>query len=163
MFGRTQDSKQDSKKSSDENYTVSNNCFSMSLGSDWVDESHYAFRGPECDGIEHSININIEQNPEINELKAFAQFQIESLKNNLSGFQELKSAESLTDSGLPAYEYVYKWEPVPHTVIYQKMFFIMTERTAYKLLTTFSKKSWKMIGAEIDKIMRSFVPFLAMK
>lgn len=137
-------------------YAVLNNRFSFKLPPEWKDQSVYRFEGPVEDGIQHAIIVTIEQDVEVPSLERFAELQIKSLETDLQGYQELKRGPLVLESRIPAYEVVYKWLPVKDRKVYQRAVWVVLNNTGYMLLATFSKKSWKTRGLEVDKILMSF-------
>jgi len=148
-------------KSEDKNqrpveYTILTNRFSMSFPPDWEDRSYYRFEGPVEDGVKHTIIVTIENNVDVPNLEQYADLNIKAVEKDLQGYQELKQGPVTLDSRVPAYELVYKWVPVKDRQVYQRVIYILINKTGYILTATFSKKTWKMLGTEINKILMSF-------
>jgi len=137
-------------------HTILNNRFMLKFPADWHENTVHSFEGPEEDGIKHNILLTIENNVEVLELEKYAEMQIKALEDELQGYHELKRGQITLDSKLLAYELVYRWSPIEDREVYQKAIYILANRTAYALTATFSKKTWKTIGPEVDKIMMSF-------
>ena len=139
-------------------YTILNNKFSLRIPATWEDKSVYTFEGPEEDGIRHNIWVTIENNVEVPELEQYAQMNIQATETALQGYRELKRGPLTLNNRQPAYELVYRWSPVADREVYQRVMYVLKSRTGYILTSSFSKKTWKMLGTEIDKIFRSFTP-----
>lgn len=148
--------KSEEKTQRPEEYTIINNRFMLKIPQDWQDNTVYSFEGPEEDGIKHNIIVTIENNVEIPELERYAEMRIDAVANELKGYNELKRGLIKLNNRIPAYEVVYKWCPVDNRVIFQRVIYILHNSTGYTLTATFSKKSWKTKGPEIDKILKSF-------
>jgi hypothetical protein len=148
--------KSEDKKKTPAERTVVNNRFSFKLPPEWKENTVYSYEGPEEDGIKHNILINIEHNIGMSDLEKYAAIQINGIENELQGYFELKREETKLDRGLSAYELVFKWYPVENVEIYQKIFYVLSNNTGYCITATFSKKTFKMMGAEVDKILKSF-------
>lgn len=148
--------KQDKKSPHRSDRTVINNRFSLKLSEDWKDQSVYRFEGPQEDGIQHAIVVSLENDVEIPSLEKYAELQIRSLETELQGYQELKRGPLVLNNQLPAYELVYKWVPVEDRKVYQRAVWILFNNTGYMISATFSKKTWKIFGPEVDKIIKSF-------
>lgn len=146
------------KKQQDQsfNYTILNNRFTLEIPQEWEDHSIYRFDGPINDGIKHNIIITIENNVEVPNLQHYVEMNIKTLKMGLQGYIELKQAPFILNNGISAYELVYKWIPVDNREVYQKVIYILINKTGYILSATFSKKTWKTMGPEVDKILKSF-------
>ena len=153
IFGSSIDDKRQSR-----DHTVLDNRFVLNIPADWTDKSIYKFDGPQDDGIKHNIFVHIENNVEIPDLERYADMQIKVVASELQGYHELKRGQIVLNNRLPAYELVYKWCPVEEIEIYQRSIYILHKETGYILTATFSKKTWKTRGTEIDKILKSFTP-----
>ena len=151
IFGSSIDDKRQSR-----DHTVLNNRFVLNIPADWTDKSIYKFDGPQEDGIKHNILVTIENQVDIPDLERYADMQIKAVETELQGYHELKRGQIFLNNRLPAYELVYKWCPVEEMEVYQRAIYILHKETGYILTATFSKKTWKTKGAEIDKILKSF-------
>ena len=137
-------------------HTILNNRFVLQIPQEWEDQTVYRFKGPEEDGINHNILVTIENQVEIPDLQQYADTQIKAVETELQGYHELKRGQIVLNNRFPAYELVYKWCPVEDREVYQRAIYILHKETGYILTATFSKKTWKTKGAEIDKILKSF-------
>ena len=151
LFGSSIDDKRQSR-----DHTVLNNRFVLNIPADWTDKSIYKFDGPQDYGIKHNIFVHIENNVEILNLERYADMQIKTVETELQGYHKLKRGQIVLNNRLPAYELVYKWCPMENREVYQRVIYVLHKETGYILTATFSKKTWKTKGAEIDKILRSF-------
>jgi len=136
--------------------TVMSNSFSLLLPPNWEDHTVYLFKGPIQDGIEHQINVTVEHNVEINDLGQYVELQVDAMRSGLKSYHELKLGPIRLADNTPAYEIVYKWQPTDEREIYQRVIYVLSGRDAYSMVTSFSKKTWKLIGQEVDKILMSF-------
>lgn len=136
--------------------TVINNRFTLKIPTDWQDKSIYSFEGPEEDGIRHNIFVSIENDVNILDLERYAESNIQAIEEGLQGYQELKRGPVSLASGNPAYELVYRWSPAENRELYQQAIYVLYDNTGYTLTATFSKKTWKMLGTEVKKILLSF-------
>ena len=141
---------------------IKNNKFFLNILPDWTDNSVYTIEGPVDDGLKHSILITIDHDIAITDPCAYARINIVSLENELQGYRQLKQEMITLDNELPACEVVCKWNPSENRQVYQKVFYVINKKTGYILTATFSKKTWKMRGEEVDKIMKSFQPGIGM-
>ena len=148
--------KPEKKKQPSAGAIILNNKFSLQVSATWQDKSVYTFEGPEEDGIRHNIWVTIENNVEVPDLERYAQMNIQATENALQGYRELKRGPLTLNSRQPAYELVYRWSPVADKEVYQRVMYVLHNKTGYILTSTFSKKTWKMLGSKIDKILRSF-------
>jgi len=144
------------KKQASSGYTILNNRFALQFPGTWEDKSVYTFEGPEEDGIRHNIWVTIENNVDVPDLERYAQMNIQATENELQGYHGLKQGLLTLKNRHPAYEHVYRWSPVENREVYQRVMYVLKNNTGYILTATFSKKTWKILGSEIDKIFRSF-------
>jgi hypothetical protein len=134
------------------------NGFAIDMPEGWQDETIYTLTGPIEDGIKHNVSINVEQNVEVDSVTEHADRQIEALTAQLQGCRLLKRGEIMLANGLEAYEAIFRWCPTEEVQLYQQQVYVLFENTAYTLTTTFTKKSRKTKGPEVDHIMMSFRP-----
>jgi len=133
-----------------------NNCFALNLPQGWLDQSVYRFVGPEEDGVQQNIMVTVEHDVVHADLDQYAQINIHAVEQTLQGYHELKRGAITLDSGQTAYEIVYKWTPVKERTVYQRVLYILEGKIGYILTASFSKKTWKTNGPEIDHILKSF-------
>jgi hypothetical protein len=135
---------------------VLNNRFSMMLPAEWEDHSYYRFEGPVEDGVKHGIMVTLENHIQAPGLEQYAALNIKALETELQGYQALKQGPLVLDSGMPAYELVYRWTPMKDRTVFQRVIYILAGNTGFVLTATFSKKTWKMLGPTVGKILMSF-------
>ena len=134
------------------------NGFTLNLLEGWADTSMHVVTGPVSDFIQHNITIDVEHDVEIPTLEAYAMIQIEFLKVQLKDFQLLKQDMVTLQVGLPAYRVIYKWQATSERPFYQEQLYIVYNKIGYRLTATFSRKTRKMFGQDIERIMLGFVP-----
>ena len=139
----------------DAGYRLIDKRFSLDLGPQWVDRSIYRFEGPQEDGLQHYITVTIESDLAVTDLEPYALLQIKALESELSGYHELKRGPLLLASRMPAYELVYQWCRAEGVELYQRHLWVLHERTGYALMAAFTKKTWKLMGDAVDRILRS--------
>jgi len=130
--------------------------FSMNMSSEWIDKSIYSIEGPEDDGIKHNIRVNIEDNVEVLDVATIARDEIMGLANALDAFQELYQGPVRLNGSLPAYEFLYKCMPVEKREVYQRMMFVLAKQSLFTLTVSFSEKTFKRFGPQVDSIYKSF-------
>ena len=135
---------------------VEDSRFSMVLSSEWVDKTSYIIVGPEEDGIQHNIMVKIEDNAEVLDVATLAQEKIKELSIALEAFEELNEGPVQLNESLPAYEVLYKWMPNGKREVYQRMMFVLSEQSVFTLTVTFSEKTFKRLGSQVDSIYKSF-------
>lgn len=136
-------------------YRLIDKRFSLDLGPQWIDRSIYRFEGPLEDGLQHYISVTIEGDLALTDLEAYADIQIKALASELQGFHELKRGPLLLTSRQPAYELVYQWCPAEDVELYQRHLWVLHTGTGYALTAAFTKRTWKLMGDAVDRILRS--------
>lgn len=133
--------------------------FRMKLPSDeWTDRSLYTLTGPTVDGIQHNITINVEREPEAEDLAAFAEEQVESLEAALDNCRVLMVDPVELACGLPAHRAIYTWQPNDDLQLYQEQIYVMDDGDGFVLTSSFTRKTRKQLGAAVENMMLSFTP-----
>ncbi len=142
----------------DPNRLYYGNNFSIRQPEGWNDKTIHTLYGPIDDGIQHNIIISVEYGITCNTVEQYADIQIESLENNLKSFILLKRDKISLSNGFPAYKIVFRWYPTENMRLYQEQIFVLVNKTAYKLTSSFTKKTRKTLGRQIEQILMSFTP-----
>jgi len=134
------------------------NGFTVDQLEDWQDKTLYTITGPVTDGIQHNVIITIDNEVPFDTLVEYADWHIKALENELKGCTLLKKGETKLTNGTDAYEAIFKWYPTDELRIYQQQIFILIEKIAYKLTASFTKKTRKTLGPQVERMMLSFNP-----
>ena len=134
------------------------NRFNFSLGKDWTDETVYILGGPVTDGVQHNITIHVEPDVPTEALLDYADAQIQSLEAQLQQCRVLKRDQVELDMGLPAYRAIFTWYPAKDQRLYQEQLYVLHQQTGYTLTATFTTKTRKTLGPQVERIMLSFTP-----
>lgn len=134
------------------------NLFTLKLYEDWKDKTVYTVSGPVTDGVQHNIVVMVDPDLEVDNLRDFADWNIYTLENELKGCRLLKQEEISLANGLPAYKAVFSWYPTEELRIYQEQIYVISEKTGYKLTASFTKKTRKILGPQVERMMLSFRP-----
>ncbi len=132
--------------------------FKLKLYEDWQDKTIYSISGPVTDGIQHNITILIEKDVDVDSLQNLAEWNVQTLESELKSCLILKKGEITLNNGTPAYRVIYRWFPAEDMRLYQEMFIVLVEKTSYKLTATFTKKTRKTLGPQVERMMMSFEP-----
>ena len=132
--------------------------FILELPDGWQDKTIYTLTGPVEDGIQHSVLITLEQDVAFDSVREYAEWQISALEQELKGCKLLKKGSIALANGLPAYQAIFSWYPSETLRVYQEQIFVLAEKTAYKLTATFTKKTRKTLGPQVERMMLSFSP-----
>lgn len=132
--------------------------FTLRLYDDWRDKTVYSITGPVTDGIQHNITVSVEPDVATDNLKEYAEWNLEALEGSLKSCRILKQEETALKNGTPAYRAIYKWYPTEDKRIFQEMILVLVDKTGYKLTATFTKKTRKTLGPQVERMMLSFEP-----
>jgi hypothetical protein len=114
--------------------------------------------GPVEDGIQHNLIIIVEEDVPFDSLLEYADWQIVALEAELKGCRLLKREEISLANGIPAYRAIFRWYPTDELRVYQEQIFVLVGETGYKLTTTFTKKTRKTLGPQVERILLNFQP-----
>jgi hypothetical protein len=134
------------------------NQFQMNLYDGWEDQSVYTFKGPDEGGVKHNLLLNIDRDISGIDLTEYAEQKIEGLQEGLQGMEIVNQGEKQLKNGIPAYEVVFKWIPTPDNILFQKQVYLVVDNKGYTFTASFSKKTLKTIGNEVDAMINSFKP-----
>ena len=134
------------------------NQFNISLPPGWEDQTVYSYKGPDDSGVQHNLVLMIDDDLETSDLASYAKMSIETLKDTLSGLEIMGEREMELKSGHKAYEVVCKWIPAENKTLIQKHVFMIIDNKAYNFTASFSKKTIKTIGPQVDEMINSFNP-----
>jgi hypothetical protein len=132
--------------------------FTINIYEDWHDKTIYTITGPVTHGIQHNIVINIEPDIEIDSLDHYVDWQVSSLEEQLKACRLLLKEKITLNNGIPAYRAVFSWYPTDDLRVYQEQIYLLHEKNAYKLTASFTKKTRKTIGPQVERMMLSFSP-----
>ena len=135
-----------------------NNRFKIDLPDGWDDQTIHYFMGPEESGQQHSLSLQVDTHPNSDELEEYARDRVDQVLESIPGAEVLKEEEKQLPNGASAYEVVYKWVPSENKVVFQKMVFVQHGKTMYNFNGTFTKKTIKTLGVEVDRMIAAFVP-----
>jgi hypothetical protein len=134
------------------------NSFTINQLEDWEDKTLYTLLGPVTDGIQHNVIIDIEKDSPFESVEEFADWHIKTLESELKSCMLLKRGEKKLTNGTNAYEAIFSWYPSDEIRIYQQQIFVLVNKTAYKMTASYTKKSRKTLGPQIERMMLSFNP-----
>jgi hypothetical protein len=134
------------------------NQFRFDLPDGWQDQTVYHFRGPVIDDKEHRLMLIIDRSLQQTDVKEFARLRTQPVVEALQGVEVLKDEETTVSGCYPSYEFVYRWMPAEGMRIYKKHVFVLREGGGYSIEIEFSKKSYKMLGSQVKKMIESLLP-----
>jgi len=130
--------------------------FSLRVPDEWKDATVHRFSLPRDDGASDDIIVTVDHQPTPPGLKEYAQTAMRAMERTLKGYKLLKRGEMVLDARLPGYEVVYRWQPTDGVKQYRQMVFVFANQAAFSICVTFTKKAWKVRGAEIGKLIKTF-------
>lgn len=137
--------------------TTTNNQFRINLPEGWEDHTAHTFMGPEVNGVLHILTLVIDQHIGDSDLYDFALDRIDPVRSSLQGLETLKEEERTLASGVPVYEWVYKWVPSADKVMFKRHVYMIIGKKGYTFSATFSKQTMKTIGVEVEQMINTFV------
>jgi hypothetical protein len=158
LFRKKESNQKETDQVIDPNRMYRGNSFSIRQPEEWNDKTVHTLFGPLEDGIQHNVMINIEYGITCDTVEQYADIQITSLENSLKSYVLLKRENMSLYNGFPAYKIVFRWYPAENIRIYQEQIYVLADKTAYKLTSTFTKKTRKTLGPQVERILMSFIP-----
>jgi hypothetical protein len=123
-----------------------------------VDKTIFTLSGPVTDGIQHNITITAEHDLLGERLRDYADINVQALEEELKSCRILLREDIRLGNGTPAHRVIYKWYPTEKLRIYQEMILLLAGESGYKLTATFTKKTRKTLGPQVERMMLSFEP-----
>jgi hypothetical protein len=124
----------------------------------WQDKTIHTLTGPVVDGVQHNVLITVEPGVAFDSVREYAEWQIGALEAELKSCRLLKKGGLVLASGLPAYMAIFSWYPAEALKVYQEQIYVLHEKIACKLTATFTKKTRKTLGPQVERMMLSFNP-----
>lgn len=138
--------------------TDNNTNFKLNLPDSWENNTVYTYMGPDDSGLQHILNLTIDTYVETDDLSEYAKERINIVLENIHSAEVLLEEERTLDNGHQAYVCVYKWSPSAEQIIYQKLVYMIINNIGYNFIANFTKKTFKTIGIEVDRIINSLTP-----
>lgn len=133
-----------------------NSLFQLTLPEQWKETTIHTFEGPHDSGVQHNLVLLIDPAvPKKSDLKEYARKQSGTTKETLPGFALINETAKTLQSGVPAYEIVYKYVPADGVELFQKQVFVIIEDKGYIFSATFSKKTLQTVAYEVEEIINS--------
>jgi hypothetical protein len=132
--------------------------FTLDCAEGWHDKTLFTLAGPVTDGIQHTVLITVEQEAPYESVREFAEAQIAALEGELRACRLLKKGPLTLASGLPAYQAIFSWYPAAGLKVYQEQVYVLDSGRACRLTATFTKKTRKTLGPQVERMMLSFSP-----
>ena len=132
--------------------------FTLALADDWTDATVFILSGPYTDGVQHNVTVVIDSAGGVGSLTEYVDLQVRPLDESLTSCRILLREPTQLANGMPAYRVIYSWHPIEGRRLYQEQLYVLHEGVGYKLTATFSKKTRKTLGPQVERMMLSFEP-----
>ncbi len=132
--------------------------FTLALPEAWQDRTVYSILGPLNDDFQHNITINVNPDAPFDSVDAYAREQVSALEGALQGCRVLKDEPVFLTNGMPAHRAIVAWYPTDDLKIYQEQVYVLHDTTGYCLTASFTPKTRKTLGPEIERVMLGFNP-----
>ena len=132
--------------------------FGADLPIGWRNQTVYHFRGPEIDGMPHTLVVTVDRELQEPDIGRFAQRQTDPIKQNLQGLEILKDEATTIAGGNETYEFVYKWIPGEDVRLYQKYVFVFKDGMGFTISSSFNKRSFKMLAVQMKELIENILP-----
>ncbi len=130
--------------------------FTIERPEGWKQNTVHLLLGPVVDSIQHSIIVTADEELDCKLLSDYAEMQVTALEQQLIGYRLLKREDISLADGTPAHKIVFRWDPTDQFPIYQEQIYVFVDGMGYKITASFSRKTRKIYGKEMEKIMLSF-------
>ena len=134
------------------------NSFTIGITEEWQDKTVYILAGPVSDGIQHNITIIVDPEVQVDSLEQYAELQTATVEQELKGCHLLLKDDKQLHSGIPAKRAIFKWYPSEEVRVYQEQLYVLHNTFGYTLTATFTKKTRKTLGPQVERMMLSFQP-----
>ena len=131
--------------------------WALALPPGWRDASTVTLAGPVVDGQPHQVTV-VTAEHDGRALERLADDQVEAVRHTLPGGAVLLRDRIALDGGAPAERVVFRWSPVPDRVLYQQQVYAVLGRHAVTMAASFTARSRRLVGPEVDRLMRSLAP-----
>ncbi len=134
------------------------NKFELKILDEWQDKTIFTLTGPVTDGIQHNVIITHEPDVEMDSVEEYGEWQIQGVLSSLKGCMLLKKGAKKLLNGMDAYEAIFSWYPTDELRIFQQQIYVLHEKVGYKITASFTKKTRKTLGPQVERMMLSFNP-----
>ena len=135
-----------------------NDRFRLTLPDSWKDRTIHYFVGPEDGGVQHILNLTIDQETETDNLADYVRDHLEQIVSTMPSAEILSEKKKVLSGGGEVCRAVYKWLTPDGRSVYQKLVYLKRGEVIYSFSANFSEKTLKTIGPDVDRIISSFKP-----
>lgn len=131
--------------------------FSKNLPEGWQDQSVFTFQGPDEDDNSHFLTLVVDRGAGDVELEEFAEERIDMELEALPDMVVLNSGVKSLAGGQQVYNVTYKWIGPDEKVVIRRQAFAVNDGSGFVLSINFTKRSVKLLGSQVDRIIESLV------
>lgn len=132
--------------------------FTMALQEGWTNETTYVLEGPHTDGLQHTIQVDVDPNTGDAIVVHYANTRIEEQKESLNGCRFIKKEWTRLENGRRAYQALLSWTPTEGRRMYRDQLFVVHNGTGYRLAASFTKKTFKTLRPRVHRALHHFEP-----
>lgn len=134
------------------------NGFTIQIPAAWVDLTLYTLLGDAGTGYPLYVRVSVEKDSDADTAQEYAESRIRQAASALPGGRLLKRTDVKLTSGQPACSAEIRWYPSDEMRLYQRLLFVISQGTAFTLVTQLDKKSKATVGPSIERLMASLRP-----
>lgn len=135
---------------------ITNNLFRLTFPDTWKETTVYTFEGPHDSGVQHNLVLSVLPGLDDNVgLDAYAKNLTETSAGILPGFNLISEKPLDYFKDVPGFEIAYSYRPADEVEFHQKQWYFRMNDRVFLFTGTFSKKTMKTIGVEVEGIIRS--------
>lgn len=137
-----------------------NHRFIVDIPPGWSDQTIHTIVGPTDRGVQHTLTIAIDNDPETRDLEDYSRRRIEAMKSANPDLEVLKEEQIILPSGRPAFEFTTKSVSTSTPPIISKRIFLVDGHTVFTCSADFAKHTLHTLGtlvtAMIDSLTTKF-------
>ncbi len=118
----------------------------------------YVLEGPKTDGLQHTIQINVDPNVGDAMVIHYANTRIEEQKESLNGGRLVKKEWTRLENDQRAYQALLIWTPTDERRLYRDQLFVLHDGVGYRLSASFTKKTFKTLRPRVRRALHHFEP-----
>ena len=135
---------------------TNNTLFKLTLPDEWKETTVYTFEGPLDNGLQHSLVFTILPGLQKNiTIATYAKLQTEESAGKLPGFKLIYEKPVSFFDTIPGFEICYSYRATDEMKFMQMQWYFTGKDKVYLFTGTFTKKTIKTIGKEVESIVRT--------
>jgi hypothetical protein len=131
----------------------------MTLLEGWEDQTIFIVRGPDTDGTEHFLTVQIDPKLGRTGIETYGETQAEATLKTLENVDLLKKGVLALPGGTTAYELVFKWTPLEDQVIFRRLLYVERRKNAFVIGGNFSEQSLASLGPQMDTMAATIMMY----